>query len=54
MPSIRHTDRGPAARNCTSCSTTHRPHIACPPANWWLITGTPFVPAKSARADADT
>jgi hypothetical protein len=39
MPSIRHTDHGPAAKTCWSCHTTHRFGIECPPVNRWLVTG---------------
>lgn len=45
MPSIRHTDRGRAARACPRCGGTHRAKtihddpIPCPPANRWLVGG---------------
>jgi hypothetical protein len=50
MATSRHTDPGPAARQCRRCGTTHRTHTAagvrilCPPADRWLVSGKPLQP----------
>ncbi|WP_189079258.1 hypothetical protein [Mangrovihabitans endophyticus] len=39
MPSIRHTDRLPAARLCGVCRAVHRRGVPCPPVGRWLVGG---------------
>lgn len=49
MPSKRHTDTLPPARDCKACKTSHRPGGTCPPPGRWLVGGGVAVPAVPIR-----